>query len=313
LRFTHTMHRHNLENWEHDHIFGQHQKRVGERRTFIVIALTGSMMVIEIFTGILFGSMALLADGLHMASHTVALGINAFAYVYARQHAHDARFNFGTGKVNALGGFSGAILLALFAVLMVWESIHRLMLPVEIVYNQAITVAVFGLIVNGICVFILGGPEDGHVDGQHSHHHDHNLKSAYLHVMADALTSVLAIIALITAKYFGLIWMDPMMGIVGAVLVARWSIRLLQSTSHVLLDRQGPDHIMQQIRKSIEKDGNSKIADFHLWSIGPNIYALVLTVITNTPISPEEYKNRIPENLGLVHVSIEVNKCFDIS
>ena len=139
------------------------------------------------------------------------------------------------------------------------------------------------------------------------------MKSAYLHVMADALTSVLAIIALITAKYFGLIWMDPMMGIVGAVLVAQWSIRLLQSTSQVLLDRQGPDHIMQQIRKNIEVDGSSKISDFHLWSIGPNIYAVVLTVICKTPIPPEEYKNRMPENLGLVHVSIEVNKYLDVS
>jgi len=307
------MHFDNLNFWKHDHIFDQNRVRAGERRTFIVIVLTVSMMAVEITAGIIYGSMALLADGLHMASHSVALGINAFAYVYARHHAHDMMYSFGTGKVNALGGFSGAILLAMFALIMAWESILRLIQPVEIIYNQAIVVAVVGLLVNSVCVFILGQSkhEDGDNDHhhQHPHHHDYNLKSAYLHVMADALTSVLAIVALLTAKYFGFIWVDPVMGIVGAILIARWSVDLVRTTSGVLLDRQGPEHIRQKIRKSIEADGDSRVADLHLWSIGPNIYAVVIMVIAHAPVSPDEYKARIPGDIGLAHISIEIHQC----
>lgn len=243
------MHNNHPELWQHDHVFGQNRIRVGERRTFVVIALTASMMAVEIVAGVFYGSMALLADGLHMASHAVALCINAFAYVYARRHANDSKYSFGTGKVNALGGFSGAILLAMFAVIMAWESMLRLMQPVEIVYNQAIAVAIMGLFVNAVCVFILGKSEHTEHDNnddhhRHPHHHDYNLKSAYLHVMADALTSVLAIVALLVAKYFGLIWVDPAMGILGAILIARWSLGLLRSTSFILLDRQGPELII---------------------------------------------------------------------
>ena len=197
----------NHQPWVHSHSFGQERRRPGEIRTLIVIAITGTMMVVEIVAGIAYGSMALLADGLHMASHAVALGINAFAYVYARKHAHDARFSFGTGKVNALGGFTGAILLAGFALMMAWESVDRLIFPVEIVFNSAIVVAVLGLLVNGASVFILDHRHDEHhddSDGHHDHHHDHNLRSAYLHVLADALTSLLAIFALLAAKYFGM-------------------------------------------------------------------------------------------------------------
>jgi cation diffusion facilitator family transporter len=195
--------------------------------------------------------MALLADGLHMASHAVALAINLFAYVYARHHAHNPRYSFGTGKVNTLGGFTGAVLLALFALLMAWESVERLIEPVQIIFNQAIFVALLGLIVNGVSVVIL---DTGHRHTEHSeetpehhHHHDHNLRSAYLHVLADTLTSLLAIAALLTAKYLGLIWMDPLMGILGSILVARWSYGLLRTTGYILLDRQGPEHIREQI------------------------------------------------------------------
>jgi cation diffusion facilitator family transporter len=255
--------------------------------------------------------MALLADGLHMASHALALGINAFAYVYARRHAHDIRYNFGTGKVNALGGFSGAILLALFACLMVWESVYRFIQPVEIIYNQAIIVAVLGLVVNGICVFILGGGEHEHSNKEHPHHHDHNLRSAYLHVMADALTSVLAIVALLVAKYFGFVWMDPAMGIVGAILVARWSIGLLHATSYVLLDRQGPERISQRIKERIEKDGDSRIVDLHLWSIGPNLYSAIISIVAHSPATPDEYKARIPKDFGIEHISIEIHECAE--
>jgi len=293
---------------QHSHAFGQDQKRPGEVRTIFVIAITGSMMVVEIISGILFGSMALLADGLHMASHAAALGINLFAYIYARRNAHDSRFTFGTGKVNALGGFTGAILLAFFALIMSWESIKRFVHPAEIAFNQAIFVAVFGLIVNGVSVFILDYRRDHphQKEGDHHRHHDHNLKSAYLHVLADALTSLLAIFALLTGKYFGVIWLDPFMGIVGAFLVSRWSFGLIRITSGVLLDKRGSKEMRLMIKKCIEKDENNRISDLHLWSIGPNIYAAIITVVTSDPKPPEHYKQLIPPDLNLLHVTIEV-------
>jgi cation diffusion facilitator family transporter len=308
------MHIGNIHRWQHSHTFGQELKRSGELRTLIVIGITGVMMIGEIVTGILFGSMALLADGLHMASHTAALGINAFAYAYVRRHARNPEYSFGTGKANALGGFSGALLLAVFALLMAWGSVARLIHPVRISYDQAIFVAVLGFVVNAVCVYILqAGDHDhhSHEDHEHSHKHhdDHNLKSAYLHVMADALTSVLAIAALLIAKYLGAIWIDPVMGIVGAVLVARWSLGLLRATSGILLDRQGPESIRHRIRQSIEQDKDSQVADLHLWSIGPSVYAVVVAVVAHEPSTPDEYKARIPKDLGLEHVSIEVHRC----
>jgi cation diffusion facilitator family transporter len=308
----------------HNHGFGQDCKRPGENRTLIVISVTAVMMGIEVAAGILFGSMALLADGLHMASHAAALSINVLAYIYARRHAHDERFSFGTGKVNALGGFSGAVLLAVFAAIMAVESVARLVNPVAIAFNDAIFVAVIGLLVNGLSMFILNhkdshfsdhahadGTQDDH-DHFHDHHHqqhqhDHNLRSAYLHVLADALTSCLAIVALLTAKYFGLIWMDPLMGIVGAVMVLRWSVGLLRSTSHVLLDRQAPAAIQQKVMDLIQKNGDNQVVDLHLWAVGPGIYAAILSVNTGLPQPPEHYKQLIASNLNLVHVTVEVN------
>ena len=208
----------------------------------------------------------------------------------------------------------------MFALVMGVESIVRLLNPVDIVFNQAIFVAVLGLIVNGVSVFILGA--DGHdhhghdhhhehESEEHHHHHDHNLKAAYLHVMADALTSVLAIIALLAAKYFGYIWMDPVMGIVGAVLVARWSYGLLGSTSGILLDRQAPDSLQQKIRSILESDEDTRITDLHVWSIGPNIYSAQIALVGHRPLSAPEYKALIPDSLGLVHLSIEVHVCPD--
>lgn len=304
------MQNNNLGELQHSHAFGQDKKRPGESRTLIVIAITATMMVVEITAGILYGSMALLADGLHMASHAAALSINAFAYVYARKNAHNPTFSFGTGKVNALGGFSGAILLAVFAILMIWESGNRLFEPVEIFFNQAILVAVIGLVVNGASVFILGVKEEEHDHGghTHAHKHDHNLKSAYLHVLTDALTSVLAIFALLTAKYFGFVWMDPIMGIVGAILITRWSIGLLRSTSAILLDKQASKDIQDKIIQSVESDGQSLVTDLHVWSIGPNIYAALISILSDSVITPAEYKARIPKELGLNHVSIEVEQ-----
>jgi cation diffusion facilitator family transporter len=320
--------------WRHDHSFGQDRRRPGERKTQLVIAITATMMVVEIVAGVLFGSMALLADGLHMASHAVALGINAYAYAYARRHAHDASYSFGTGKVNTLGGFTGAILLAAFAVLMVTESLQRLVVPVPIAFNQAILVAIVGLLVNGVSMLILGhqhghGQHDAHEhddhdhdhddhDHDHDHHedhdhqaHDHNLVSAYLHVLADALTSVLAIVALLAAKYFGLTWMDPFMGLVGAALVARWSFGLLKTTSAVLLDRSAPAAVCSAVRESIERVEGTRVVDLHVWSIGLNLYSVLLTVVADTPRPPEHYKALLPPSLNVVHATVEVHSVAD--
>lgn len=310
------MHSQKLHQWEHDHTFGQDQRRQGERRTLIVIVLTATMMFLEISVGVVSGSMALLADGLHMGSHTVALGISAVAYRYARLHARDPRFAFGTGKVNALGGFTGAVLLGVFALLMAFESFERLANPVAIAFNEAIIVAVLGLIVNGISIVALGAHSHsdasaGHDHDHDHHHHDQNLRSAYLHVLADALTSFLAIFALLSARFFGLVWMDPLMGVVGACLVTRWSWSLLRETTAVLLDHQAPEPIRQAVRDAVEKDGDDRVTDLHVWSVAPGQYAAILGLVTHAPQTADAYKRRLPANLGLAHTSIEVHHCDD--
>jgi len=305
------MHTKTTPQWQHDHIFGQDKVRPGERRTLWVILITATMMVVEITTGLAYGSMALLADGLHMGSHAAALGITTIAYVYTRRCAADSRFCFGTGKVNAFAGYTSAVLLALFALLMAWESIHRLFNPVEIAFNQAIVVAVLGLVVNGASMIMLGGhhhDQDHDHDHQHSHAHaDHNLRAAYLHILADALTSLLAIFALLAGKFLGLNWMDPAMGIVGAILVARWSLGLIRVTSRILLDHQAPGPMLEQTRAAIESIDDNRITDLHMWSIGPGIYSSTITVVSDMPRSPEYYKSLIPRDLGIVHTIIEVH------
>ncbi|WP_288373579.1 CDF family Co(II)/Ni(II) efflux transporter DmeF [uncultured Marinobacter sp.] len=309
------MHHERLNHWQHDHTFGQDLKRSGETRTLIVVGLTLTMMVWEILAGIVYGSMALLADGLHMGSHAVALGIAAFAYAYARKNAGNARFSFGTGKVNALGGFTSAVLLAVFALYMVIESIGRFIQPVPISFNGAIFVAIIGLVVNGVSAWILGdaghdhGHSHGHDHGHHHHHHnDHNRRAAYLHVLADALTSVLAIVALLAGKYAGWNWMDPMMGIVGAVLVTRWSWQLLRETSKVLLDEQDQD--MEEAVKQAVEGGETKVSDLHVWAIGPDIHAAIVSVVSHQPESPSAYKERIQARCqSLVHVTVETLQC----
>jgi len=307
------MHQHSIRKWQHQHTFGQDIIRVGEKRTLIVILITASMMVIEIISGVLFGSMALLADGLHMASHTAALGISVFAYYYARKHSKDESFSFGTGKVNALAGFSSAVLLVVFALIMAGESVHRFMNPVEIIFNQAIIVAILGLLVNAISYFILSGRHNlNHSNASVIHsqdHWDHNLKAASLHVLADALTSIFAIVALLTAKYIGLIWMDPLMGVVGAILVARWSIGLLRDTSGILLDKQASKELRDQIRNAIESYDDNKVADLHIWAIGPNLYSAIISIVTDAPKQPDHYKKMMPDNIGLVHTTIEIHQC----
>ena len=307
----------------HEHSFGQGRKRPGESRTLVVVALTAATMGVEVVAGVWFGSMALLADGLHMTSHAVALSLNVVAYIYARRHADDPRYSFGTGKVNALGGFTGAILLLGFALVMAWESTVRLLHPIPIAVNQALLVAVAGLLVNGLSVILLDAqPADpppvasqaatdhpGALAGiTHApeHHHDHNLRSAYLHVLADALTSVLAILALLGAKYGGLTWMDPAMGLLGAALVTRWSWGLIRASSAVLLDRQGPADLRVRLAAAMEADGVTRVVDLHLWAIGPGIYSAIVGVVTPVPHSPAAYKARVPRELPVVHLTVEI-------
>jgi cation diffusion facilitator family transporter len=253
-----------------------------------------------------------------MGSHTAALGITTIAYIYTRRCAADSRFCFGTGKVNAFAGYTSAVLLALFALLMAGESMSRFFNPVDIAFNQAIFVAILGLLVNGASMFMLGEQHHDH-DHDHphtqSHHHghdhghtDHNLRAAYLHVLADALTSLLAIFALLAGKYFGLNWMDPAMGVVGAILVARWSLGLIRDTSGILLDHQAPDLMLERTRAAIEHVDGNRVADLHVWSIGPGIYSAALAVVSNTPKPPEHYKDLIPADLGIVHTVVEVHR-----
>ncbi len=353
------MHTTNIAAWAHDHSFGQDKRAQGERKTLVVALLTLVFMVVEVTAGLAYGSMALLADGLHMGSHAVALGIAVAAYIFARRRARDRRFSFGTGKVNALGGFTGALLLAVFALGMAWESIERFIAPVEIVFDRAIAVAVLGLLVNGISVLVLGvghdhdhgehaahghGPskaddhghskadhhghqEHGRAEPSESHshahgpekhthsaaqapkHEDHNLRSAYLHVLADALTSVLAIVALVAGKYLDLVWLDPAMGIVGALLVARWSWGLLRKTGRVLLDFQAADEDCDRLRTAVEDGSGDRVADLHLWSIGPGIRAACLTIISHDPLPVESYRLRLPEDLGIKHATFEIVRC----
>jgi len=302
-----------MESRQHEHAFGQDGVRPGERRVMIVVVITAVMMVVEIIAGLLFGSMALLADGLHMASHATALGIAAFAYVYARRHAHDPRFSFGTGKLNPLAAFASAVLLLVFALIMVWESVDRLIHPVEVLFDYALVVAVLGLVVNGVCVPILGGGGDAHGHGHrhahasaHPHDGDHNLRAAYLHVLADALTSLFAIFALLGGKYLGANWLDPAMGFVGAALVSRWSLGLMRTSGSVLLDRQAPEHMCQAITTALENDG-ARIVDLHVWALGPSGYAAEIALVCDNPQTADHYKSLLPEELGLVHVTVEIH------
>jgi len=333
------MHTKTLAPWQHKHIFGQDRIRSGERRTLIVILITAVMMIAEIVAGLAFGSMALFADGIHMGSHMTGLGISFLAYIYARKHAYDQQFSFGTGKVNALAGYTSAIFLVIIALFMGYESVVRFIRPVTIEYNQAILVAVIGLVVNGASMLILGekghthapgeehdrihhdhehnhehdhtGQDHSHEHGEHSHASvtDHNLKSAYLHVLTDALTSVFAIVALLGAKYYTLNWMDPFMGVVGAVMVIRWSVGLIQGTSRVLLDHQIPSDVQKRITGILENYKDTKVCDMHIWSIGPGIYSSEIGIVTKYPEPPDKYKTLIPADIGVVHSTFEVHLC----
>lgn len=302
------MHVHRTEHLDHDHVYLGDDHERNERRTWWVIGLTLVMTVGEVVAGTLFGSMALLADGWHMGTHAAALGVTAFAYVYARRHAHDRRYSFGTGKVGALGGFASAIGLAAVALLVFGESAQRLAEPIAIRFDEAIAVAVIGLVVNLLCAYLLRGDHDHHhgvVDEgvrehHHRHHHDHNLRAAYLHVLADALTSLLAIAALTTGKYLGWTWMDPVMGVVGSLVIARWSLGLLRETSHVLLDAELGKDRRHAIIQTIERDADNRVADLHVWRVGPRHLAAIVAVVTHTPRSPEYYKRLLSHHGDLV-------------
>ncbi len=303
------MHIYNLYQWQHSHHFHV-DDGYAERNTRRVIVLTVGMMLAEIIAGIAFGSMALLADGWHMGTHAIALGITAFAYYYARRHADNPRFSFGTGKVGVLGGFTSAVVLAVVAFLMAVESVKRFLFPVEIQFNQAIVVACLGLIVNIVSAFLLqGGHSHGHKHSSDSHHHhDHNLRAAYLHVMADALTSFLAIVALFAGKSFGWVWMDPFMGIVGAVLITRWSYGLLRDTGRILLDTGVKKEKMADILSKIESDSDNKVSDIHIWPLGAHSFAVIISIVTHFPKPPEHYKDLLVDFEELKHVTVEVNE-----
>lgn len=302
----------------HDHVYLSGAEAANERRTWIVIALTAVTMVVEIVSGWIFGSMALLADGWHMASHTAALGITALAYGFSRRHADDPRFSFGTGKVGDLAGFASANLLAFIAVLMGYESIERFMAPVQIDFDEAIGVAVLGLGVNVLSAFILkerhaGG--HGHYSEEgpgHPHHGDHhtdlNLKAAYLHVLADALVSLLAIAALTAGRFFGWVWLDPMTGVVGAAVILRWSWKLMRQSGRVLLDMVPGIGLQARIREAVEAGGADRVVDLHLWRIGMGKFAAILSVLTQDPRSPDDYKELLRRFEEVCHVTVEVNR-----
>jgi cation diffusion facilitator family transporter len=302
------MHIHNLGKWQHNHHFSIiHEK--GERRTLLVLIITALTMVIEIAAGTLFGSMALLADGWHMGTHTAAFAITIFAYRYSKRHANNRDFTFGTGKVSVLGGFASAIALAVIALVMGLESIHRFFETPHIRFDEAISVAILGLLVNLLCAALLNAGHGG--SHRHAHGaggHDHNLKGAYLHVLADALTSVLAIVALSFGKFLGWHWLDPLMGIVGALIIARWSFNLLKDTSDILLDKNSASDRLMDIQSKIEGDADNRVSDIHLWKVGPADYAVIVSIVTHYPKSPAHYKFLLNEYKYLSHVTIEVNE-----
>jgi len=315
------MHTQSVIPWTHEHVFGLDRKSFGEKRTNIVLTLTLITMVIEIVAGYRYGSMALLADGLHMASHSAALAVSALAYRYARRHARDPRFVFGTGKVNSLAAFSSAGLLLFIACAMVLESGKRLMWPVAIDFTQAILVALLGFLVNGLSLIILGGfhfperpspglpPPAPHPRPGRFADKDHNLLSATLHVLADALTSLLAIAALSAAKYLRLPLLDPLIGLLGAGLVIRWAYRLIRVSSAVLLDMQAPEHLREEIRRHLESIADVRLADVHVWAIGPGLYAAAITVVSSYPLDPQQLRERLAAQHELAHVTIEVARC----
>ena len=298
------------------HVFDQGNP-TAERNTRWAVLLTVVVMVAEIIGGILFNSMALLADGWHMSSHALALGLSLLAYAAARRFARDGRFTFGTWKIEVLGGYTSALCLVAVAGLMLYHSVQRLFAPVPIHYDQAILLAALGLVVNLVCAFLLrDSPDHHHGHEQHDHeHHDHdhhqdlNLRSAYLHVLTDAATSVLAIVALTGGKFWGADWLDPVMGLVGAGLVGIWAFGLLRDTGRVLLDAEMDAPVVAEIVEVIEQGPvAAEIVDFHVWRVGRGKYACILSLLVEEQVEPEQFKERLSVHDELVHVTVEVNQ-----
>jgi cation diffusion facilitator family transporter len=303
----------------HDHVFlGQGHERA-ERRTWAVIVLCGVMMVVEIVGGALFGSLALIADGLHMSTHAGALLLAALAYTYARKYANDRRFTFGTGKFGDLAGFSSAIVLSMIALLIGYEAVERLLNPVSISFNEAIPIAVLGLAVNIASAWLLsGGHDHGHSHGHahdHDHHHDHhlhgahhrdnNMRAAIVHVMADAAVSVLVIVGLVSARAFGWLWMDPLAGLIGAGVIASWSYGLIRDTGAILLDMNPDKDMASRLREAIETEGDV-LADLHLWRLGPGHLGAIVSVLTSKEREADFYRHRLAHFKSLSHLTVEI-------
>ncbi|WP_078119696.1 CDF family Co(II)/Ni(II) efflux transporter DmeF [Thiosocius teredinicola] len=308
---------HEISDWQHEHDFRSRDQRHYEQRTHWVIALTSVTMLVELVGGSLTGSMALLADGWHMATHVGALGIAAYAYRVSRRHAANPAFTFGTGKVATLGGFTSAIVLGVVALLMAVESVRLLFEPRSVHFEEAMAVALIGLVVNLLSAWLLrDAPHEHHHhhghhehDAHHAHHHDHNVRAAYLHVIADAMTSVLAIFALWSGARFGWVWMDPLMGIVGAVVISRWALGLAKDSGSILLDAEDHGPTGDAIRQVIEADSDTRVADLHVWRVGPQSLACIVSLVTHQPAPTETYKRRLAGIANLAHVTVEINHC----
>ena len=317
------MHSHSLDQWTHDHVFLGAQHGRNERRTWFVVALTVIMMVGEIAAGSFFGSMALLADGWHMATHAAALGIAGIAYLFARQYAGHARFAFGTGKFGELAAFSSALILLIIAIQIAYESVLRLMSPIPIVYGEAIAVASLGLCVNLASAWLLRDSHDHHhhrhdhdhddhahdYADMHHHHHDNNLRAAYVHVLADAATSVLAIAALVVAMFAGWAWADPAVGIIGSLVIASWALGLIRDAGSVLLDVSVIDQKLERTIRARLEAGEDRITDLHVWQVGPGHCAAVISLVSGAPQQPAIYKERLHDLKALSHVTVEVEHC----
>ena len=311
------MHRTDHSRFRHSHDFAL-DSSVAERRTRIVIAITATMMVIEIAVGIASNSMALLADGWHMGTHVTAFLITALAYYFSRRHAANPLHSFGTAKIGVLGGFASAVVLAVIALLMAGESVHRFFAPLSIHFNEAIGIAVLGLFVNLTCAVVLTHDHEhghSHAHGGHDHHqdrhrHDLNLRAAYLHVLADAFTSLTAITALVAGKFFAWTWLDPAVGILGSGVVMSWAYSLIRDTSGILLDRT-PAHsdLPDEIRKAVESDGDSMVTDLHVWQVGVGKFAAIVSIVAHEPKTSDQYRDLLREHEELVHVTIETQHC----
>lgn len=288
----------------HAHVFLGASHDENARRTLWVVLLTVVMMVVEIAAGAITGSMALLADGFHMATHAGALGIAAAAYAYAKRHANSPRYSFGTGKVGDLGGFASALILALVSLGIGVESVMRLLAPAEVQFGTATLIAVVGLVVNIVSALLLGNGHSHAHDHDHHHGHDNNLRSAYVHVIADALTSVLAIAALLAGRYLGWVWLDPVMGIVGAIVIARWAWSLMGVTAGVLLDRTD-EHVAAEIRELVEQPGDARITDLHVWRVGPEAHAAIVSVVGGATTDAEVIRERLKPVHEVSHLTVE--------